>query len=162
MQLLVGLIMGSTSDWETMWHAAQILEQPGVAREAGVISAYWTRDLSFTYAASAEPRLGGDHRWDRGRRAPARGGGVDRSAGARGAGPSRGTQRAQCPVLHRADARRSAVGTLAIGGAGAINAALLAVGIVRNRCPGIRTTLAMFRREQTEAVLAQPGLRDET
>lgn len=164
MQPLVGLIMGSTSDWETMRHAAQALEQLGVPHEVRVVSAHRTPDLLFEYAASAETR------------------GLEVIiAGAGGAAHLPGMAAAKTvlpvlgvPVQSKAlsglDSLLSIVqmpcgvpvGTLAIGRAGAINAALLAVSILGNKYPEFRTALARFRREQTEAVLAHPDPREGT
>lgn len=163
MQPLVGLIMGSTSDWETMRHAAQALEQLGVPHEVRVVSAHRTPDLLFEYAASAETR------------------GLEVIiAGAGGAAhlPGMAAAKTVLPVLgvpvqskalNGLDSLLSIVqmpagvpvGALAIGRAGAINAALLAVSILGNKYPEFRAALARFRREQTEAVLAHHDPREE-
>jgi 5-(carboxyamino)imidazole ribonucleotide mutase len=157
-QPLVGLIMGSRSDWETMRHAAEMLDELGIAHERRVVSAHRTPDLLFEYAETAESR------------------GLEVIiAGAGGAAHLPGMVAAKTtlpvlgvPVQSRAlnglDSLLSIVqmpagipvGTLAIGRAGAINAALLAAAIVGNRRPEIREALRRFRTEQTERVLAQP------
>jgi 5-(carboxyamino)imidazole ribonucleotide mutase len=155
---IVGVIMGSKSDWDTMQHAAQILEALGVAHETKVVSAHRTPDLLFEYAESAESR------------------GIEVIiAGAGGAAhlPGMAAAKTTIPVLgvpveskalQGIDSLLSIVqmpagvpvGTLAIGKAGAINAALLATAIVANKRPELREALRAFRAEQTSAVLAQP------
>ena len=155
---LVGLIMGSKSDWDTMQHAAQILEALGVPHETKVVSAHRTPDLLFEYAASAEAR------------------GIEVIiAGAGGAAhlPGMAAAKTIIPVLgvpveskalQGIDSLLSIVqmpagvpvGTLAIGKPGAINAGLLAASIVAVNRPEIRERLRAFRAEQTNAVLAQP------
>jgi 5-(carboxyamino)imidazole ribonucleotide mutase len=155
---LVGLIMGSKSDWDTMQHAAQILEVLGVPHETKVVSAHRTPDLLFEYAASAEAR------------------GIEVIiAGAGGAAhlPGMAAAKTIIPVLgvpveskalQGIDSLLSIVqmpagvpvGTLAIGKPGAINAGLLAASIVAVNRPEIRERLRAFRAEQTNAVLAQP------
>src|SRR6516165_4687987 len=153
---LVGVIMGSTSDWETMEHAAKTLEELGVAFESRVVSAHRTPDLLFAYASDAEKR------------------GIEVIiAGAGGAAHLPGMTAAKTvlpvlgvPVESKAlkglDSLLSIaqmpggipVGTLAIGKAGAINAALLAAAIVGNKHPQIREALRKFRAAQTAKVLA--------
>jgi 5-(carboxyamino)imidazole ribonucleotide mutase len=155
---LVGLIMGSKSDWDTMQHAAQILEALGVPHETKVVSAHRTPDLLFEYAASAEAR------------------GIEVIiAGAGGAAhlPGMAAAKTIIPVLgvpveskalQGIDSLLSIVqmpagvpvGTLAIGKPGAINAGLLAASIVAVNRPEIKERLRAFRAEQTNAVLAQP------
>lgn len=155
---LVGIIMGSKSDWETMQHAVQILEALGVPYETKIVSAHRTPDLLFEYAGSAEKR------------------GIQVIiAGAGGAAhlPGMTAAKTSLPVLgvpveskalQGIDSLLSIVqmpagvpvGTLAIGKAGAINAALLAASIVAISRPEIRERLHAFRAEQTSAVLAQP------
>ena len=152
---LVGVIMGSTSDWETMQHAAAILDQFGVPHECRVVSAHRTPDLLSTYAKDAATR------------------GVEVIiAGAGGAAHLPGMVAAHTvvPVLgvpvesHALKGMDSLlsivqmpggipVGTLAIGKAGAMNAALLAVAILGNSRPELRATLVEFREAQTERVL---------
>ena len=155
---LVGLIMGSKSDWETMQHAAQMLEKLGVPFEQRVVSAHRTPDLLFEYAATAEQR-----------------GLLVIIAGAGGAAhlPGMTAAKTTLPVLgvpvesktlKGMDSLLSIaqmpagvpVGTLAIGRAGAINAALLATSIVAVRHEQYRAALQQFRETQTSAVLAHP------
>jgi 5-(carboxyamino)imidazole ribonucleotide mutase len=155
---LVGIIMGSTSDWETLKSAAETLTRLGVPHETRVVSAHRTPDLLFEYAASARDR------------------GLEvLIAGAGGAAHLPGMTAAKTslpvlgvPVQSRAlngiDSLLSIaqmpagipVGTLAIGAAGATNAALLAAAILGNSHPAIREALEAFRAEQTRKVLAQP------
>jgi 5-(carboxyamino)imidazole ribonucleotide mutase len=157
-EALVGLIMGSKSDWDTMQHAAQILDALGVPHETKIVSAHRTPDLLFEYAASAEQR------------------GIEVIiAGAGGAAhlPGMAAAKTTLPVLgvpveskalQGIDSLLSIVqmpagvpvGTLAIGKPGAINAALLAVSIIANNRPDVKERLRTFRAEQTNAVLAQP------
>lgn len=158
MKALVGVIMGSRSDWETLEHAAQTLEALGIPYETRVVSAHRTPDLLFEYADSAA---------DRGLEVII--------AGAGGAAHLPGMTAAktllpvlgvpvQSKALNGMDSLLSIaqmpagipVGTLAIGKAGAINAALLAAAILANKHAEIRTRLDEYRRRQTEAVLAAP------
>lgn len=157
-QVLVGIIMGSQSDWETMKNAAETLDNLGVAHETRVVSAHRTPDRMFEYAEQAAPR-----------------GLQVIIAGAGGAAHLPGMVAAKTvvpvlgvPVQSRAlngmDSLLSIaqmpagipVGTLAIGTAGATNAALLAAAIIGNSVPEIRAALEAFRKNRTEAVLAQP------
>ena len=157
-QVLVGIIMGSQSDWETMKSAAETLDNLGVAHETRVVSAHRTPDRMFEYAEQAAPR-----------------GLQVIIAGAGGAAHLPGMVAAKTvvpvlgvPVQSRAlngmDSLLSIaqmpagipVGTLAIGTAGATNAALLAAAIIGNSVPEIRAALGAFRENRTEAVLAQP------
>jgi len=157
-QVLVGIIMGSQSDWETMKNAADTLESLGVSYETRVVSAHRTPDRMFEYAETAAKR---------GLRVII--------AGAGGAAHLPGMVAAKTvlpvlgvPVQSRAlngmDSLLSIaqmpagipVGTLAIGPAGATNAALLAAAILGTTEPGIRAALEAFRRSRTEAVLANP------
>lgn len=160
---LVGIIMGSTSDWETMEHAAKTLLDLGVPHETRVVSAHRTPDLLFDYASSAEKR------------------GIEVIiAGAGGAAhlPGMAASKTVLPVLgvpveskalKGLDSLLSIaqmpggipVGTLAIGKAGAINAALLAAGILGVKYPAIRESLRKFRSRQTAKVLATPDPRKQ-
>jgi len=153
---LVGLIMGSQSDWETLQHAAQQLTALGVPFEARVVSAHRTPDLLFEYAAGAASR------------------GLEVIiAGAGGAAhlPGMCASKTSLPVLgvpvqskalNGMDSLLSIVqmpagvpvGTLAIGKAGAINAALLATAILGGKYPQFRHAYEAFRAQQTQAVLA--------
>lgn len=161
MQPLVGLIMGSQSDWETMQHAAQTLTTLGVPHEVRIISAHRTPDLLFEYAATAEAR---------GLRVII--------AGAGGAAhlPGMTAAKTHLPVLgvpvesktlKGMDSLLSIVqmpagipvGTLAIGRAGAVNAALLAAAILAPQFPEIRQKLLDFRHAQTQTVLDHPDPR---
>ena len=157
-QPLVGVIMGSRSDWETMRHAAEILEQFGVAFEARVVSAHRTPDLMRDYANEAE---------DRGLEVII--------AGAGGAAHLPGMVAAQTlvpvigvPVQSRAlnglDSLLSIVqmpggvpvATMAIGTAGARNAGLMAVAMLGVRRPELREQLRAFRERQEQAVRSEP------
>lgn len=157
----VGIIMGSTSDWETLKPAADLLEQLGIAHEVRVVSAHRTPDLLFEYAASAESR-----------------GLMAIIAGAGGAAhlPGMTAAKTRIPVLgvpvtskalNGMDSLLSIVqmpkgipvATFAIGAAGAANAALFAAAIVALGDPAVAAALARFRQAQTEAVLAQPDPR---
>jgi len=160
-QPLVGVIMGSQSDWETLAPAAEMLERLGVPFEVKVVSAHRTPDLLFEYATGAEGR------------------GLEVIiAGAGGAAhlPGMTAAKTVLPVLgvpveskalHGMDSLLSIVqmpagipvGTVAIGPAGATNAALLAAAIVGNRHPEVREALRRHRQEQTAAVIALPDPR---
>jgi 5-(carboxyamino)imidazole ribonucleotide mutase len=159
---LVGVIMGSRSDWETMRHAAEMLERLAVPFETRVVSAHRTPDLLFEYAASAA---------DRGLQVIV--------AGAGGAAhlPGMAAAKTHLPVLgvpveskalKGMDSLLSIaqmpagvpVGTLAIGRAGAVNAALLAASIVALHDGEVRERLLHFRATQTESVLAHPDPAD--
>ena len=154
MKPLVGVIMGSTSDWETMRHAAELLQQFEVPHESQVVSAHRTPHLMAEYATAAAAR------------------GLEVIiAGAGGAAHLPGMVAAhtcvpvlgvpvESRVLHGVDSLLSIVqmpagvpvGTLAIGKAGATNAALLAIAILANSRPELRAKLEEFRQEQTEKV----------
>jgi 5-(carboxyamino)imidazole ribonucleotide mutase len=161
MNPLVGIIMGSTSDWETMRAAAETLEKLGVAHEVRVVSAHRTPDLLFEYAASAR---------DRGLEVLIAGAGgaahLPGMAAAKTSLPVLGVP-VQSKTLNGLDSLLSIVqmpagipvGTLAIGAAGATNAALLAAAILGNTRPAIRAALETFRAAQTGKVLAQPDPR---
>jgi 5-(carboxyamino)imidazole ribonucleotide mutase len=151
---LVGVIMGSTSDWETMRHTDEVLTKFGVPHECKVVSAHRTPDWMAEYAKTAESR------------------GLEVIiAGAGGAAHLPGMTAAHTvlpvlgvPVQSRAlnglDSLLSIVqmpggipvGTLAIGKAGATNAALLAISILGNSRPELREELRAFRIEQAEKV----------
>ncbi|MEW6765193.1 MAG: 5-(carboxyamino)imidazole ribonucleotide mutase [Pseudomonadota bacterium] len=161
-QPLVGVIMGSKSDWETMRLAVETLEAFGVPCETRVVSAHRTPDLLMDYAATAATR------------------GLEVIiAGAGGAAhlPGMVAAKTSVPVLgvpvqskalNGMDSLLSIVqmpagipvGTLAIGPAGAKNAALLATAIVSNSRPELRARLDAFRAEQTESVLNNPDPRE--
>ena len=103
---VVGIVMGSDSDWPTMQAAAEVLRDLGVGYEAKVVSAHRTPDLLFSYAEDARPGAEGDHRRRRRRRPPAgHARGEDDRAGARGPGPLEGTVRAGLVAVDRADAQ---------------------------------------------------------
>jgi 5-(carboxyamino)imidazole ribonucleotide mutase len=158
-EALVGIIMGSKSDWDTMQHAAQILDALGVPHETKVVSAHRTPDLLFEYAGSAESR---------GIRVIIAGAGgaahLPGMAAAKTTLPVLGVP-VESKALQGIDSLLSIVqmpagvpvGTLAIGKPGAINAALLAASIVAGDHPEIRERLRAFRADQTNAVLAQPN-----
>ena len=151
---LVAVIMGSTSDWETMRHAAEVLKEFDVPHECRVVSAHRTPGWMAEFASEAE---------DRGLEVII--------AGAGGAAHLPGMVAAQTTVpvlgvpvesrvLRGVDSLLSIVqmpagipvGTLAIGQAGATNAGLLAVAVLANTRPRLRERLRAFRREQTERV----------
>ena len=158
MKPLVGIIMGSSSDWETMRHAADLLAALSVPLESRVISAHRSLDLLFEYAESAASR------------------GLEVIiAGAGGAAhlPGMTASKTLLPVigvpiqskaLNGLDSLLSIaqmpagvpVATVAIGEAGARNAALLATAILAGRHPPLRDALAAFRERQTAEVLARP------
>ena len=161
MQPLVGLIMGSRSDWDTLRPAAETLEKLGVPHEVRVVSAHRTPDLLFEYAGSAAAR-----------------GLKCIIAGAGGAAhlPGMVASKTTLPVLgvpvqskalNGLDSLLSIVqmpagvpvATFAIGVAGATNAALTAAAILALQDPQLDTALNDFRRRQTEAVLEHPDPR---
>lgn len=154
----VGIIMGSRSDWETMRHASDTLEELGVSCEVRVVSAHRTPDLLFEYAETA----------------------VERGlkviiAGAGGAAhlPGMTASKTRLPVLGVPVQSKALggmdsllsiaqmpagipVGSMAIGPAGAVNAALLAAAILANNDDAIANALETFRKKQTDKVLADP------
>jgi 5-(carboxyamino)imidazole ribonucleotide mutase len=162
MSALVGIIMGSTSDWETMEFAAQTLEKLGIPHEVEVVSAHRTPDKLFAYAESAESK------------------GLEVIiAGAGGAAHLPGMTAAktaipvlgvpvQSKALNGMDSLLSIVqmpagipvGTLAIGKAGAINAALLAAAIISNKHTQYKKPLNDFRQQQTDTVLENSDPRE--
>ncbi len=163
MTALVGIIMGSTSDWETMRFAAETLERLAIPHQVEVVSAHRTPDKLFQYAETAESK------------------GLEVIiAGAGGAAHLPGMTAAktvlpvlgvpvQSKALNGMDSLLSIVqmpagipvGTLAIGKAGAINAALLAAAIISNKHTQYRSALNAFRNEQTESVLAHSDPREK-
>ena len=162
MSIKVGIIMGSRSDWETMQHASAMLDTLGVQYEVTVVSAHRTPDLLFEYAESAVAR-----------------GLQVIIAGAGGAAhlPGMAAAKTRVPVLgvpvqskalNGMDSLLSIaqmpagipVGTMAIGKAGATNAALLAAAIVANDDESVANALDKFRQNQTDKVLSDPDPRN--
>lgn len=163
MNPLVGIIMGSRSDWTTMAHATERLDELGIPYEVRVVSAHRTPDLLFEYCAGARAR------------------GLEVIiAGAGGAAhlPGMAAAKTTLPVLGVPIKSRSLngvdsllsiaqmpagvpVGTLAIGAAGAANAALLAAAILSNKHPSVHTALEAFRSAQTCKVLNDPDTRQD-
>lgn len=160
-QPLVGLIMGSRSDWPTMEHAAQMLENLGVAYETQVVSAHRTPDLLVDYAKTAHSR---------GIRVIIAGAGgaahLPGMVAAQTALPVLGVP-VQSRTLNGLDSLLSIVqmpggipvGTLAIGKAGARNAGILAAQILGLQEPRILAAVEKFRDEQTQEVLNNPNPR---
>ena len=162
MSALVGVIMGSKSDWPTMKYAVEMLEELGVPHEVEVVSAHRTPDKMFDYASSAQSR-----------------GLKVIIAGAGGAAHLPGMVAAKTivpvlgvPVQSRALSGQDSllsiaqmpggipVGTLAIGESGAKNAGILAAQIVANEDETIREKVAAFRAKQTQDVLDNPNPQD--
>ncbi|MGI4837082.1 MAG: 5-(carboxyamino)imidazole ribonucleotide mutase [Janthinobacterium lividum] len=161
MSALVGVIMGSKSDWSTLSHTADMLDKLGIPFEVKVVSAHRTPDLLFQYAEEAEAR------------------GLEVIiAGAGGAAhlPGMCAAKTHLPVLgvpvqssmlSGVDSLLSIVqmpagvpvATLAIGKAGAINAALLSASILGAKHPQFHVALKQFRVEQTDTVLDNPDPR---
>jgi 5-(carboxyamino)imidazole ribonucleotide mutase len=161
MKPLVGIIMGSTSDWDTLRGAAETLESLGIAHEVKVVSAHRTPDLLFEYASSARSR------------------GIEVIvAGAGGAAHLPGMTAAkttlpvlgvpvQSKALNGLDSLLSIVqmpagvpvATFAIGLAGAVNAALTAAAILANKHAEIEDALVRYREQQTAKVLQNPDPR---
>jgi 5-(carboxyamino)imidazole ribonucleotide mutase len=160
---LVGLIMGSSSDWETMSHTASTLDQLGIPYETRVVSAHRTPDLLFEYASHAAHR-----------------GLKVLIAGAGGAAhlPGMAAAKTHLPVLGVPVESKALKGldsllsivqmpagipvaTLAIGKAGAINAAVLAASILALQDAHIDATLRKFRAAQTQGVLDHPDPREK-
>jgi 5-(carboxyamino)imidazole ribonucleotide mutase len=159
MSAVVGVIMGSKSDWPTMKHAVEMLDALGVAHEVQVVSAHRTPDLMFEYAASAS---------DRGLKVII--------AGAGGAAHLPGMVAAKTivpvlgvPIQSRALSGQDSllsiaqmpggipVGALAIGDAGAKNAGILAAQIIANEDKVVKTKVVAFRAKQTQDVLDSPN-----
>jgi 5-(carboxyamino)imidazole ribonucleotide mutase len=159
MSAVVGVIMGSKSDWPTMKHAVEMLDALGVAHEVQVVSAHRTPDLMFEYAATAS---------DRGLKVII--------AGAGGAAHLPGMVAAKTivpvlgvPVQSRALSGQDSllsiaqmpggipVGTLAIGDAGAKNAGILAAQIIANEDEAVKVKVVAFRAKQTQDVLDSPN-----
>jgi len=161
MKAVVGIIMGSASDWETMQGAAETLESLGIAHEVRVVSAHRTPDLLFEYAASARKR---------GLKAIIAGAGgaahLPGMTAAKTSVPVLGVP-VQTKSLNGIDSLLSIaqmpsgvpVATFAIGAAGARNAALFAAAILANEMPDVRAALDAFRDAQTAAVLNNPDPR---
>ena len=157
-QALVGIIMGSKSDWDTMRHAAETLEALGVAHETRVVSAHRTPKRLYEYAASAKQR---------GLKAIIAGAGgaahLPGMAASMTALPVLGVP-VESQALKGMDSLLSIVqmpagvpvGTLAIGKAGAINAALLAAAMLANEDEALAQRLAAWRQTQTDAVPERP------
>jgi 5-(carboxyamino)imidazole ribonucleotide mutase len=161
MKPLVGIIMGSASDWETLRPAAEMLERLNIEHEVRVVSAHRTPDLLFEYAGSAQQR------------------GLEVIIAAAGGAahlPGMTAAKTTLPVLgvpipskalSGVDSLLSIVqmpagvpvATLAIGAAGATNAALLAAAILANKHPQIDQALKAFRQKQTREVLSAPDPR---
>src|SRR5271169_4593058 len=155
---LVGVVMGSKSDWETLRHAAELLTELDIPHESKVVSAHRTPERLFRYGREAEGR------------------GLEvLIAGAGGAAHLPGMLAAisllpvlgvpvESKVLRGVDSllsivqmpRGVPVGTLAIGSSGAANAAILAAAILARKYPEIRAALARFRQAQTDAVGESP------
>jgi 5-(carboxyamino)imidazole ribonucleotide mutase len=158
MKPLIGVIMGSKSDWDTMTHAAETLKKLGIPYETRVVSAHRTPDLLYDYAEKAAGR------------------GIEVIiAGAGGAAhlPGMTAAKTRLPVLGVPIQSRALngidsllsiaqmpagipVGTLAIGKSGAVNAALLAAAIVATHNPDYAASLDAFRDQQTATVLGSP------
>ena len=161
MKALVGIIMGSSSDWETLRSAAETLDKLAIAHEVRVVSAHRTPDLLFEYASSARAR------------------GIEVIiAGAGGAAhlPGMTAAKTSLPVLGVPVQSKTLggldsllsivqmpagvpVATFAIGAAGATNAALCAAAILANKYPAVAGALEAFRDSQTAGVLANPDPR---
>ena len=153
--------MGSRSDWDTMSGAVELLEELRIAHEVRVVSAHRTPDLLFSYAEEAA---------ERGLKVIIAGAGgaahLPGMTAAKTSVPVLGVP-VQSKALSGLDSLLSIVqmpagipvGTLAIGAAGATNAALLAASILGNTQPAIRAAVEAFRAAQTDKVLAQPDPR---
>ena len=159
---LVGVIMGSQSDWDVMRHGVDILDSLSIPNETRVISAHRTPDVAFEYASTAQ---------DRGLEV------IIAGAGMAAALPGVIAAKTNLPVLgvpvlsaafNGMDALLSIVqmppgipvGTLGVGKPGAINAAFLAASILGIKHPEIRSSLEQLKRARSEAVLAKPDPRE--
>lgn len=159
---MVGVIMGSRSDWDTMKHACETLDRLGVSYESRVVSAHRTPDLLFQYAEGAR---------NRGIKVIIAGAGgaahLPGMVAAKTSLPVLGVP-VQSKTLNGLDSLLSIVqmpagipvGTLAIGSSGAINAAILASSILGTHDPKIAAAVDEFRRLQTEQVLSRPDPSD--
>lgn len=161
-KILVGLIMGSQSDWRILAYTAETLDALNISYETEIVSAHRTPDKLFHYAEIAEAR------------------GLEVIiAGAGGAAhlPGMAAAKTSLPVLGVPVSSRAfngidsllsivqmpagiPVGTLAIGKAGAINAALLAAAMLANKYPNIRDILKQYREQQTQQILANPNPKE--
>jgi 5-(carboxyamino)imidazole ribonucleotide mutase len=162
MQALVGIIMGSSSDWETMQRAADTLDSLNIAYEVKVVSAHRTPDLLFEYAEAARAR---------GLKAIIAGAGgaahLPGMTAAKTSVPVLGVP-IQSKALNGMDSLLSIaqmpsgipVATFAIGAAGATNAALFAASILANESAEVRAALDAYRRAQTAAVIGKPDPRE--
>lgn len=162
-KVLVGVIMGSQSDWETMKKAAEMLDALGIPYETRVVSAHRTPDRMFEYAEQAA---------ERGLQVIIAGAGgaahLPGMVAAKTVVPVLGVP-VQSKALNGMDSLLSIaqmpagipVGTLAIGKAGAANAGLLAAAVLGNKYPEYRDALKRFRQAQTDTVLARPDPREQ-
>jgi 5-(carboxyamino)imidazole ribonucleotide mutase len=158
---LVGVIMGSSSDWDTLQHTAEALTELGIPHEVAVVSAHRTPDKLFEYAATAA---------DRGLAIIIAGAGgaahLPGMAASKTVLPVLGVP-VQSKVLNGVDSLLSIVqmpagvpvGTMAIGKAGAVNAALLACAMLGAQYPQYRAAYDAYRQRQTDKVLANPDPR---
>lgn len=162
MSALVGVIMGSKSDWSTLSHTVDMLEKLGIAHEVKVVSAHRTPDLLFSYAEQAA---------DRGIKVIIAGAGgaahLPGMCAAKTHLPVLGVP-VQSSMLSGVDSLLSIVqmpagvpvATLAIGKAGAVNAAILAASIIGLEFPQYHDALKAFREQQTQTVLENPDPRE--
>ncbi|MFT0213923.1 5-(carboxyamino)imidazole ribonucleotide mutase [Pseudomonas sp. F1_0610] len=162
MSALVGVIMGSKSDWSTLSHTVEMLEKLGIPHEVKVVSAHRTPDLLFSYAEQAA---------DRGLKVIIAGAGgaahLPGMCAAKTHLPVLGVP-VQSSMLSGVDSLLSIVqmpagvpvATLAIGKAGAVNAAILAASILGNEFPKYHEALKTFREQQTQTVLDNSDPRE--
>lgn len=160
---LVGIVMGSRNDWETLIHASKMLDKLNICYEVEIVSAHRTPDKLFNYAENAKARhleviiagAGGSAH-------------LPGMLAAKTSLPILGVP-VQSKALNGLDSLLSIVqmpagipvATLAIGQAGATNAALLAAAILANKYPDIEAALLQFRKHQTQQVLSHPDPREE-